>query len=152
MISKVIKLRDGNTEWYNASTRAATTEMRRAEKKYKRLKIEQTLHVFRNKRQIKCEAMESAKAEYYSEKICQYEGDPRKLQEHMNKLMGKRSANEPLPQTSNDGILAEDFKSFFIGNVDRLNKSFTGVSETDTSLQPHLPLSKFESFEKVSKN
>ena len=144
-------MRDGNTEWYNASTRAAKKEMRRAEKKYKRLKTEPTLHAFRNKQQMKCEAVKSAKAEYYSEMIRQCESDPRKLQEHVNKLMGKRLANKPLRQTSNDGTLAEDFKNFFIGKVDRLNNSFTGVKETDTSLQPDLPLAKFESFKKVNK-
>ena len=117
MISKVIKLCDGNTEWCNASTRAVKTKMRRAEEKHIRLKTEQTLHAFRNRRQFKCEPVKTAKAEYYSEKIRPCELDPRKLLEHMNKLMGKRLANEPLPQTSNDGTLAEEFKNFPLENL-----------------------------------
>ena len=74
--------------------------------------------------------MKCIKADYYNEKIQLYEHDPKKLQSHLNKLFGRSSNAECLPQKSDDKVLADESKNFFILEVQRLNDTFNGQDAT----------------------
>ena len=151
MITKTVELRDGNTKGYNIKTRLAKQTVCRTEKKYKRLKTVEGLVQFRKKLQLKCEAVKEPKVEYYTEKILQCENDRKKLQIHLNKLMGKDALTEILPQISDDAVLAESFKEFFLKKVHHLSGTFTNTEDYKNALQPVFTMESFEAFHNVSK-
>ena len=63
--------------------------------------------------------------------------------------MGSRSKSAKVPQRTNDKLLANDFKDFFITKVERNNEIFNNANRTFDTLSPVFPLLKFVSFQKV---
>ena len=148
--TKTVKVKDSNNLWYNFEIKNSKKAMRKAEKKYLRQNNDYNRNEFRRLRQLKCDTVKKVKSSYYNEKIKQCEDDPRKLYSNLNKLLGRKNADEKLPLASDDFTLANDFKNFFINKISALNGSFPRVTTSHENLKPDYPVRKFEQFQKVS--
>ena len=54
----------------------------------------------------------------------------KKLQDHVNKLMGKKIKTEKLLQCSKDKLLANEFKHCLIAEIDLINETFDKTNGT----------------------
>ena len=152
LITKVLKIRDENSVWYNSEIRRAKRNMRKAEKKYRRLKTLESRDEYRTLRQLKCNTVKRVKTEFYSSKIKDCGNDQRKLQMQLKKLLGKKNDFEDLPRTNNDKLLADQFKDFFIQKIQIINETFAAADQTHEMPLPDFPLREFNCFRKVSRN
>ena len=67
----------------------------------------------------------------------------KKLQAHVNKLMRKRIISDEPLQRSNDKLLYNNFKYFFITTFDRINKTLNITNNIFVTLSSEFPPLKF---------
>ena len=149
LIKKIIPLRDGSDSWYNSEIREAKRIMRKAEKNYIRFKTDNYRDEFRRAKQAKCDLVKSTKTHYYKNEISRCSNDSSKLYKLLKHLLGKKSADNILPDYTDKVKLANDFSLFFISKVEIINDSFHESVQSNGEWIPDFPLIKFDTFKQL---
>ena len=120
--------------WFNDKIKAATLEPRRAERKWKRTKLECDLLVYKAKKNQTTFEMKKARKKYYTNFIQDNSHDPRKLFRSANTLFSYK------PELNFQGYydnrqLANDIGDFFVQKIEvsraKLDAAASDVSTSD---------------------
>jgi len=130
LIERSIIVRE-NAPWFNDEIRKAKQERRRAERAWRKQKLQVQLDMIRMSRIKVNELCRQAKKEYYGSKISQCENDTKALYNITNSLIiGKQ---EPvLPQHDNSEKLANEFIEFFSDKITNIVDKFPNAPVMDT--------------------
>ena len=105
-----------NTQWYNDDLRNAKRGKRKAERQWRRTKLEVFHQLFREKCSHLGTLLSKAKNMYYTNKIQKIGNDHKQLFNLTKQLMGKNKQS-PLPTSSSEIELANLFAEFFLNKV-----------------------------------
>ena len=94
----------------------AKSERRKAEKRWRRTRLDSDLAAFKVKRNAATALMNKARREFYTNFIEENSGDQKKLFAASNRLLNRGSA-DCLPPTIDRAQFAEDFGKFFVRKI-----------------------------------
>ena len=112
LITRSIKVRP-RVPWFNEEIKTAKRERRKAEKRWRRTRLDSDLAAFKVKRNAATALMNKARREFYTNFIEENSGDQKKLFAASNRLLNRGSA-DCLPPTIDRAQFAEDIGKFFI--------------------------------------
>lgn len=129
-----------NTKWYSEELRDAKRERRRAERLWRKTRLEVHRQIFRDTSSKTAKLLYKTKQDYFSQKIEECGKDNKQLFKLSKSLMGKKQETI-LPSSTSNKELANEFSKFFINKVatirDGLRKLTTSNTETSLSVDIH---------------
>lgn len=138
-----------NTKWYSEELRDAKRERLRAERLWRKTRLEVHRQIFRDTSSKTAKLLYKTKQDYFSKKIEECGKDNKQLFKLSKSLMGKKQETI-LPSSTSNKELANEFSKFFINKVatirDGLRKLTTFNIETSLSVDIHfsgIPLMSF---------
>ncbi|KAK6186917.1 hypothetical protein SNE40_006175 [Patella caerulea] len=111
--------------WYSDSIVLAKTERRRAERRWKKIKIRQlevNRHIYVQKRQNANKLLKSEKAKFCSQRISLSSGNAKALYSLMSSLLGK-PRDVTLPHTDDISVLSNNFSDYFLEKIPTIRNS-----------------------------
>ena len=96
--------------------KTAKRERRKAEKRWRRTRLDSDMAAFKVKRNATTALMNKARREFYTNFIEENSGDQKKLFAASNRLLDRGSA-DCLPPTIDRAQFAEDFGKFFVRKI-----------------------------------
>ena len=102
--------------WFNEVIKTAKRERRKAEKRWRRIRLDSDLAAFKVKRNAATALMNKARREFYTNFIEEISGDQKKLFAASNRLLNRGSA-DCLPPTIDRAQFAEDIGKFFVQKI-----------------------------------
>jgi hypothetical protein len=139
--SKQVTIRH-HAKWYNDEIASAKKVRRRAEKKWRKNKLQVHLDVYKEECHKVRRLCRAAKQEYYKSKIEECGTDQKKLFRVTEELM--HAANEAvLPSHSSPQALAEQFVEFFDEKISKIRQGFSTEPELEECTEQHAILDKF---------
>ncbi|XP_060556715.1 uncharacterized protein LOC132717301 [Ruditapes philippinarum] len=108
--------------WFNESILESKRIVRKKERIWRKYKEPEQFKKFKEARNRYCKEIDSEKKLVISEKILNAKGDSKKLYGLISELTGTKAEN-PMPQSTNDGELAEKFADFFMDKIAKIRKS-----------------------------
>ena len=102
--------------WFNEEIKKAKRERRKAEKRWRRTRLDSDLAAFKVKRNAATALMNKARREFYTNFIEENSGDQKKLFAASNRLLNRGSA-DCLPPTIDRAQFAEDIGKFFVQKI-----------------------------------
>ena len=111
LITRSIKERP-RVPWFNEEIKTAKRERRKAEKRWRRTRLDSDLAAFKVKRNAATALMNKARREFYTNFIEENSGVQKKLFAASNRLLNRGSA-DVLPPTIDRAQFAEDTGKFF---------------------------------------
>ena len=115
LITRSIKERP-RVPWFNEEIKTAKRERRKAEKRWRRTRLDSDLAAFKVKRNAATALMNKARREFYTNFIEENSGDQKKLFAASNRLLNRGSADF-LPPTIDRAQFAEDTGKFFVQKI-----------------------------------
>ena len=115
LITRSIKERP-RVPWFNEEIKTAKRERRKAEKRWRRTRLDSGLSAFKVKRNAATALMNKARREFYTNFIEENSGDQKKLFAASNRLLNRGSA-DCLPPTIDRAQFAEDIGKFFVQKI-----------------------------------
>ena len=115
LITRSIKVRP-RVPWFNEEIKTAKRERRKAEKRWRRNRLDSDLAAFKVKRNEATALMNKARREFYTNFIEENSGDQKKLFAASNRLLNRGSA-DCLPPTIDRAQFAEEIGKFFIQKI-----------------------------------
>ena len=115
LITRSIKERP-RVPWLNEEIKTAKCERRRAEKRWRRIRLDSDLAAFKVKRNAATALMNKARREFYTNFIEENSGDQKKLFAASNRLLNRGSA-DCLPPTIDRAQFPEDIGKFFVQKI-----------------------------------
>ena len=91
----------------------------------------------------------NAKTHYNKNEISRCSNESSKLYKLLKHLLGKKSADNTLPDCADKVKLANDFSLFFISKVEIINDSFHESVQSNGEWIPDFPLIKFDTFKQL---
>ena len=134
--------------WYSTTINDAKKERRKAERKWRRTKLEEDRIVYKQARHDVIRKIDNAKCAFYSEKVTGCDGDQKALFKVVDKLL-HRSESSKLPSHDSPGELANRFAEFFSSKIQKIHDGLCELkadtsSEPPDSVQSSVTLSYFE--------
>ena len=93
--------------------------------------------------------LDNNKRRHFTEAITEAKGDPKKLFSITLGLMGKKVDN-PLPSSTSDSLLADEFANYFIEKIDRIRRALLNHPPYSPSTKNTAPLSSFQPLDHIS--
>ncbi|XP_067653142.1 uncharacterized protein [Haliotis asinina] len=135
--------------WYDVSIRRSKTQRRRAERLWRKTRLEIHRQIYQQCRNATTSLIISAKRKYCLHSIENSMGKPASLYRLINTLLGKEGDGDRLPPGQSHKELADSFNSFFISKIDTIRKGLL-VKDVDRCFsEPHFtgdPLMQFALF------
>ena len=127
--------------WINDTTRTLRQSCRRAERAWKKDKLQVRYEIFRDSQTIYQRAVRAAKSSFISNLVLQNSHKPQVLFNVFNSLINPRDTSPIIPSAS----LCENFKNFFIEKVNDLRSAHTFIApDPSSSPVPAASLSQFQ--------
>ena len=124
LITRSIKERP-RVPWLNEEIKMAKRERRKAEKRWRRTKLDSDLAAFKVKRNATTALMNKARWEFYTNFIEEHSKDQKKLFAASNRLLNRGSVN-CLPPTIDKAQFAEDIGKFFVQKIVNIRSRLNG--------------------------
>ncbi|XP_046564276.1 uncharacterized protein LOC124273096 [Haliotis rubra] len=116
---KEIIVRSG-TPWYNEQVLLAKRKRRAAERKWRKSRLEIHRQLYKSERNSCARALRGAKSSYCTKKLSDNVKNPSFYHKFMGSLLGKKN-DTPLPSSTNDKDLADNFSANFSTAFDTVN-------------------------------
>lgn len=121
-----------NPQWYNDDLRNAKREKRKAERQWRRTKLEVFKQIFKDKCSHFAKLLYKTRETYYTNKIEEIGNDHKQLFKLTSQLMGKNQQS-PLPASSSETELSNIFADFFLNKVITIRENLRKDILTDLS-------------------
>ena len=148
VISKLVVNRPKVT-WFNNDLLRLKQRKRKCERKWQKSKLNVDYEIFKEAKLDYVRALSESKVKHINSLIDQCDRDPKKLFQLVSNLTGKNTDN-PLPESSSDEELANEFASFFLNKIENIRGSLA-CFDTFCPKQNN-NISKFDSFCVVSES
>ena len=102
-----------NTQWYNEDIKHTKKELRTAENKWKRTKLEIHKQIYKTLRKKRNQIIKIARSEYIKNEIISNKNNFSNLYKTINKLTNKENISLKLPDNDNHSELANKFAQYF---------------------------------------
>ena len=124
--------------WYDASVASLRRVRRRAERKWRRLRTEDSRSEYITSRRLVVSRILTRKVEYYRNCVASCGSNQKKVFAVLNSLLGKKTITV-LPSSASNAHLASDFATFFESKISRIRNQLDGVSVDEFSVDfgPH---------------
>ena len=135
--------------WYNAEIQAAKRHRRQCERLWQRTGLTVHHQMYKEARTTLNTLLESAKAEFYNNRILLAAGDQKVLFKVVDQVLHKRTTL--LPTATTPTQLAESFSTFFDDKVKKIrvhidaSDDTDAITEPDADAEPQVQLSSFSS-------
>ena len=148
---KVIRLRP-HAPWYDDSVQKLKQERRKAERKWKKTRLEIDKQIIRDKHKLVQKVCDSLKERYYSDKISENERDSKALFQISNYLLHKEK-NDVLPTHSSAGDLANRFADYFTDKISKIRQELAQNTDAgDHQSEITTSMNQLESFSRVTES
>ena len=118
LITRSVKERP-RVPWFNEEIKTAKRERRKAEKRWRRTRLDSDMAAFKVKRNAATALMNKARREFYTNFIEENSRDQKKLFAAGNRLLNRGSADW-LPLTTDRAQFAEDIGKFFVQKIEHM--------------------------------
>ena len=105
--------------------------------------------LFRSKVHLFNQKMSHSKNDWYTKMIDENKDNPKKLWNSINQVLHRNEAS-PLPDCSDQTVLANDFGNFFNNKINKIRESFKSDGETTEHPKPPTPPPKLHTFRTVT--
>ncbi len=116
--------------WFNDHIKQLKHERRQLERKWLKSNSPMDKLDFKKARNVYCNAIESARCQYHSEKIEACAGDQKKLFQLVSFLTGD-SKESPLPDYQDPHLLANDFGQFFATKIETIQTKIDNICDSE---------------------
>ena len=113
--------------WFSQEIREAKRQRRKAEKRWRKSRLESDLAAFKAKRNLTTRLMNKARREFYSNFIDENSGDQKKLFRASQRLFN-RTMDDGLPPNLDSRTFSNDLGTFFVQKIDLSARSLTPIS------------------------
>ena len=144
LLNKTVRI-DLTNPWYNSTISLLRKERRKAERKWRKNKNEDTRKVYVEARRKVNEAAESQKTKYYSDSIKNCNANQRQLYNVFNKLIGSNDILLPTNATS------DDMNNFFLNKISTIRNQLDNCTNDDKYSNTFLKYSKDYGNSKLTK-
>jgi exonuclease III len=117
-----------DSPWYNAEIADAKRKRRKAEKRWRRSKLEIHREMYIDARNTVKNMIAKAKASYYSDKI-EKAADSKELFKVVDSLLCQKNTS-PLPSSDSDAELANNFSNFFAEKIAKIRDHLSSDQST----------------------
>ena len=119
--------------WFSQEIREAKRQRRKAEKRWRKSRLESDLAAFKAKRNFTTRLMNKARREFYSNFIDENNGDQKKLFRSSQRLF-KRTMDDGLPPNLDSKTFSNDLGKFFVQKIDAIRTQLDTDQQTDSYL------------------
>lgn len=130
--TKTITIRP-KTHWFCEDIKNAKREKRKAERKWRRTKLEVDRQIYVKLKQDTNNLITRCKEKYVKDNIVENKHDTKALYRILNGLVNPEASEKALPQNDSAGALAEQFSDFFINKILNIRKELDIVNSTRAS-------------------
>ena len=117
--------------WISQEIREAKRQRRRAEKKWRKSRLESDLVAFKAKRNFTTRLMSKARREFYCNFIDENSGDQKKLFRESQRLFN-RTMDDSLPPNLDSRTFSNDLGKFFVQKIDTIRTQLDTDQQTDS--------------------
>ena len=137
LITKHILVK-AESPWYNHTTASLRRQRRRAERKWRRLRTDDSRSEYMAARRAVVDQVQQRKVEFYQDGWTAYRGNQRKTAMLVHTLM-RGTKLDLLPTSGSDNQLASDFMDFFESKIIRIREELDSVSNVDNYIRAPTP-------------
>ena len=127
--------------WWNEKCQKAKTEMRRAQRRFRKNRNDETKLLFQEKLIDKAIIVNRARDLYFDGKLSSVKGDSKGTYRVINHLLDKEFSSTKLPNGNSDQEIAEDLKNYFHKKVADI---YSEIEDGQTQLVDN-PIAEYES-------
>ena len=117
--------------WFSQEIREAKRQRRKAEKKWRKSRLESDLVAFKAKRNFTTRLMSKARREFYCNFIDENSGDQKKLFRKSQRLFN-RTMDDGLPPNLDSRTFSNDLGKFFVQKIDTIRTQLDTDQQTDS--------------------
>ena len=117
--------------WFSQEIREAKRQQRKAEKKWRKSRLESDLIAFKAKRNFTTRLMSKARREFYSNFIDENSGDQKKLFRASQRLFN-RTMDDGLPPNLDSRTFSNDLGKCFVQKIDTIRTQLDTDQQTDS--------------------
>ena len=117
--------------WFIQEIREAKRQRRKAEKRWRKSRLESDLAAFKAKHNFTTRLMNKARGEFYSNFIDENSGDQKKLFRASQRLF-KRTMDDGLPPNLDSKTFSNDLGKFFVQKIDTIRTQLDTDQQTDS--------------------
>ena len=120
--------------WFSQEIREAKRQRRKAEKRWRKSRLESDLTSFKAKRNFTTRLMNKARREFHSNFIDENSGDQKKLFRASQRLFN-RTMDDGLPPNLDSRTFSNDLGKFFVQKIDTIRTQLDANLQTDPYLE-----------------
>ena len=132
--------------WFSQEVKQAKLERRKLERKWKKSCSVFDREAFIRQKSLTNWLIQKNKADYYNAVVAASKGNQKSLFMIMNNLI-KKPTSTPLPDSSSDRDLANEFAQYFTTKIENIRKSFTTKTVDDTIVQSNISAPEFVTYQ-----
>ena len=137
--------------WFTADVRSAKQDRRKAERKWRKTRLEIHREVYMEKKLQVTNLIKEAKTRYYKNKIEENKGDSKRLFQVINSLTGKQKP-AALPSHDDESVLANKFGEFLLQKIELIQKNIPQVTLDSTITEIHEVSETLTYFNPITRN
>ncbi len=116
--------------WFNDHLKQLKQDRRRHERKWLKSDSKVDLIDFKRAKNVYCNSLESARCQFYRDKIEECAGDQKKLFQLVAFLTGANK-DSPLPDYEDPQLLANDFGQFFAAKIETIQAKIDNICDSE---------------------